>query len=160
MVNRLLGIFIFFLPTLSNAALFGSENYEECINDGKVGRTAAEMKVLSTKCYNEFPKLYDLSIKKDVNLVCRDIDEKNVYRFEIRGQAVKIDKIPNKVFIKTSHDKTKMTFMGTGQSKEASKSINLYGNISPLNGSGDIKVQYEDKSLSDYVYKFTCYESK
>jgi hypothetical protein len=160
MMKKILLLLTMLFPIISHAALFWASNYEECINDGKVGRTSEEMSALSKKCYNQFPKLRKLSLKKDVNLVCRDINEKSVYGLEVKGNKIKLDKLPTRIFTKTSHDKNKFTFMGNAVEKDSGKSVKIYGNISPLYGHGDIKVEYDDASNSDYVYNFTCYESK
>lgn len=141
------------------AWLLGANSYEECINDGKVGRTTAEMSALSTKCYNQFPKLQKLSINKDVSLVCRDINEKSIYKIEVKGDKIKFDQLPNRKFTKTSYDKTSMTFVGDGKDKETNQLVKIYGNISILYGSGNIKVEYIDATKNDYDYYFTCYES-
>lgn len=149
-----------FISSNANAGFFGASNYEECINDGKVGRSVAEMSALSAKCYSQFPKLHKLSLKKDVDLICRDSNEKAIYAFKIKGSKVKLDKKPNTVFIKTSHDKSQMTFIGDGNDKDSKQAVKIYGSISPIYGSGDIKVEYVDGSKSDFVYNFTCYENK
>ncbi len=154
----LIGFFIFSVS--ANAALFGASSYEECINDGKVGRSVSEMTALQIKCHSQFPKLHNLSLKKNVNLVCRDSDEKSIYRFEVKGSKIKLDVAPNIVFLKSSHDKSQITFNGDGHDKDSKQEVKVYGKISPIYANGDIKVEYVDRTKSDIVYNFTCYEDK
>lgn len=142
------------------AAIFGASNYEECVNDGTVGRSDTEISALVIKCRSQFPKLYKLSLKKDVNLVCRDLDEKFIYRFKVKGSKVKLDITPNITFIKTSQDKSLITFSGNGHDKDTKQAVKFYGKISPIDANGDLKVEYVDRTKSDIVYSFSCYEDK
>jgi hypothetical protein len=64
----LIGFFIFSVST--NAALFGAKTYEECVSDGKIGRTNFEMQALSRKCRKDFPKLSNLAAKKLTEIQC------------------------------------------------------------------------------------------
>lgn len=60
---------IFFLACSANAGIFGPANYDECVNDGKVGRTPAELRNLYEFCASRFPKLPKILRKgrSDVN---------------------------------------------------------------------------------------------
>ncbi|MEI8363623.1 MAG: hypothetical protein WCG35_10455 [Betaproteobacteria bacterium] len=66
-----------------NAGLFGASNYEECMSDGKVGRTEQEMQVLNLKCQKQFPKLPKLFGMKNSTVFCvsSDGNAKDTYRF-------------------------------------------------------------------------------
>lgn len=76
------------LSSASNAALFGPNSYEECMSDGKVGRTNAETRNLHLKCRQQFPVLVNLYKKNKSDLVCMlsngdelliKVDKKNIY---------------------------------------------------------------------------------
>ncbi len=153
----LIGFFIF--SASANAALFGASTYEECVSDGKSGRTNFEMQALSRKCRNDFPMLEKLSKKKDVILFCRDVDEKAVYHIEVIGSKVRLSELPKRVLLKTSHDKNKITFKGEGKDKDTDEIVTIYGNILTSFGNGNIKVEYKDTAKKDIVYEFSCYEN-
>lgn len=84
---RLLTLIIAVFPSISSAALFGPDSYEDCMNDGKVGRAIAEMQMLKLKCQKEFPKLKKLSKAKNVNLSCFSTDNHPLY-LSIKGKKV------------------------------------------------------------------------
>ncbi len=67
----------FFFSASANAALFGASTYEECVSDGKSGRTNFEMQALSRKCRNDFPKLSNLAAKKLTKIKCEFSDKLN-----------------------------------------------------------------------------------
>jgi hypothetical protein len=69
---RLITILLFLICGASEAALFGASNYEECMSDGKVGRTNAELRLLTDKCRKEFPALPKLYALKDSRFSCVD----------------------------------------------------------------------------------------
>lgn len=158
-MSRIFIVMGFFLYTaIANAALFGANSYEECMADGKSGRTNFEMQALAKKCRNDFPKLSKLAKMKDVTLVCRDYDEKNIYHIEVKRNKVLLLEIGNVEFIKTSHDKVKLTFKGDSKDKDTKEAVNIYGNIELLNGIGGIKVEYKNLKKEDLEYQFSCYE--
>jgi hypothetical protein len=53
-----------------NAAWFGASNYEECVADGKTGRSNRELALLASKCRKQFPILKKLYEMKDSTIVC------------------------------------------------------------------------------------------
>ena len=64
-------LFIFLLsPSFVYAGLFGSSTYEECINDGKVGRNSAELFFKIQECEKKFPKLPSIKNKSNKQVDC------------------------------------------------------------------------------------------
>lgn len=158
-MRKLLLISLFSLPTISHAALFGASSYEECVNDGKVGRTNFEMRALINKCRKDFPMLPKLAKKKEANLVCRDTDGKTVNYVEVKSNTVKMSELKNILLNKTSHNKDELTFKGNATDKDTSEDVTMYGIIYLTSGSGNIKVEYKNKSKADVEYFFSCYEN-
>lgn len=85
----------------ASAGLFGASNFEECMSDGKVGRTNAELVMQSNKCRKSFPKLPSLKTKNAKELYCTLSTSKfSIYanmnnktaKFQSNGQGA-IDKI-------------------------------------------------------------------
>ena len=53
-----------------NAGIFGPNNFEECMVDGKVGRTRVEIALLRVSCRKRFPALPSLAANKSTKLFC------------------------------------------------------------------------------------------
>ena len=87
------------LSQTANAGLFGASTYEECMSDGKVGRTNAELRLLTDKCRKMFPALPKLYALKDSKFSCIDNDtnikdeyeiiENNMYRVKLKLLATR-----------------------------------------------------------------------
>jgi hypothetical protein len=75
----------------ANAGLFGASNYEECMNDGKVGRTDIEMQMLHLKCQKQFPKLPKLFKMKDSTILCVSSDNNKKQTFKINKDGIRIE---------------------------------------------------------------------
>jgi hypothetical protein len=58
------------VPNLVSASLFGPSNYEECMTQGKTGRTDAELALKHKECRKKFPKLPSIKFKKDKFVSC------------------------------------------------------------------------------------------
>ena len=54
----------------ADAITFGANNYEECMSDGKVGRTNDELHLLMNKCHLAFPKLPKLHAMQNAKILC------------------------------------------------------------------------------------------
>lgn len=68
---KLISIFIlFFLSNSAYASLFGPSNYEECMNDGKVGRNLSEIQLKNKECRKKFPKLPSVAKGSDRLFSC------------------------------------------------------------------------------------------
>jgi len=68
---KLIPIFIlFFLSNSAYASLFGPSNYEECMNDGKVGRNLSEIQLKNKECRKKFPKLPSVAKGLDKLFTC------------------------------------------------------------------------------------------
>lgn len=69
---KILFIFLTLLlvSTSSQANLFGASTYEECVEDGKVGRTNMEVRNLRDKCRQKFPLLSNLYKNNKANITC------------------------------------------------------------------------------------------
>lgn len=66
-------IFTFLFSLSANAWLFGPKSYEECMNDGKVGRTNAELYELRKYCRSKFPqKIKELKFEEKLSKTFRN----------------------------------------------------------------------------------------
>ena len=71
----------------ADAITFGANNYEECMSDGKVGRTNDELHLLMNKCQLAFPKLPKLHAMQNAKILCVGTDE------DTRSFSITKDKI-------------------------------------------------------------------
>jgi hypothetical protein len=134
-------------------------SYEECMSDGKVGRTTIELGLLKNFCENKFPDLKKLFNKLDASLVCRALDTSGVVlNIVIKEDLVSIDSLKEISFAKNSHDKNTLTFRGTGKDKDTLEPVTFLGEINPKNGSLQIRVVYDNNKKDPVIYNFSCYE--
>ena len=61
---------IFGLSLPAVAGLFGPSNFEECMSDGKIGRSTAEIYQLRKNCQKKFPKLLSIKNGTDIPVKC------------------------------------------------------------------------------------------
>jgi curved DNA-binding protein CbpA len=137
-----------------------ANNYEECLTDMVKTVKNNDFSVVQFVCRNKFPKLLKLSMKKDVQLSCEDANGKSIYHFLISDGKVKLveaEKIKLE-FETTSFSKNALTFKGYSKEKDSGRKVIAYGKIDPVNASGTIKVEFQDKKSIDFVYEFTCVE--
>lgn len=82
-MKKLIAVLIIAMVQISDSAyagFFGASNYEECMSDGKVGRTNAEISLLHKNCQKKFPVLSTLSAKKITKIKC-DFSDKLIDDF-------------------------------------------------------------------------------
>jgi hypothetical protein len=75
---------LIYTPNSSQAWIFGPSNFEECVSDGKVGRSNMEMRALHDLCRKKFPNKTQLKPEKyklkkayegrDSKIVCESTD--------------------------------------------------------------------------------------
>ena len=108
---------------------------------------------------NKFPKLVNLSKKKDTNLSCEDSNKKNVYHFVIKSDKVSIQENKKVNFEITSFTRESFTFKGfSTDSKDEKRKIKIFGNINPATSFGRVVVEYVDGMTKDFTYEFSCVE--
>ena len=82
---KLIPIFIlFFLTNNAYANLFGPSNYEECVADGKTGRTNSELGFHMDKCLIKFPKVPSIFKGTDKYVLCRFSNDRR-FGFDIKA---------------------------------------------------------------------------
>jgi len=132
-------------------------NYDDCLSDMvKNSKKSNDYEVVKNVCRNKFPRLKELSLKKDANLSCKDSDEKSVYHILVKDSVVTIRE-NNNSFQTTSFSREGIMFMTSFQNKDK-KQLKIYGKVNSISGEGTIIVEYADKKNADYVYEFNCVE--
>ncbi len=87
MIKRLFVIMLLVSSSNSSevfAGLFGPNNYIECMNDGKTGRSQFELDLLNDKCKNKFPVLPNTYHMKDANLTCASLNGDFITNYKLR----------------------------------------------------------------------------
>lgn len=81
---------LFFLTNNVYANLFGPSNYEECMNDGKVGRNLSEIQLKNKECRKKFPVLPSIKGKKTNAIDCHLSNDVNfVFMVKLESGAKK-----------------------------------------------------------------------
>ena len=142
----------------SYGGIFGPSNYEECVTDIVKSAKNSDLTVAKNVCRNQFPKLINLSKKKNVNLACEDILGKWVYEISIVNGKVSVKQLGKVLFDTTSFTKESITFKGSSFEKNTERRVNIYGKINSIAADGNITVEYPDKKIEDFIYEFTCSE--
>ena len=147
------------LTTNVNAGIFGPNSYEDCLDDMLKSAKNYDLPVANLICRNKFPKLVNLSNKKDTNLSCEDSNKKNVYHIKIKSGKVSIQENKKVNFEITSFTRESFTFKGfSTDSKDEKRKIKIFGNINPATSFGRITVEYVDGITKDFTYEFSCVE--
>lgn len=118
----------------ASAGLFGPSNFEECMSDGKIGRSTAEIYQLRKSCQKKFPKLP--SIKNGINAPVKCVFSGSTDVFTVqynkKNNSVTINDAPKAVILYTDEK----LVIGIGP-KEPPIEINyLSGDLSFLNSYG------------------------
>lgn len=145
------------MPILSFAGFLGPSNYEECMSDGKTGRTPQELGLLKNACLTKFPHLKKTYKGQNVNLTCRDDQDTSIHIVSIKSNKVFIDTL-HKDFLITLRNKDKLIFQDNVQDKITNDSATLYGEINPKDGFGVLKIVYKDSKKESLSYLWKCYE--
>jgi hypothetical protein len=156
MIKKLFLLLILLFPVVANAALFGASSYEECMADGKVGRTNAELQVLRNKCEKQFPKLAKLYGMKDSTILCLSSDNSAQDTYKISknylitesGKNLKLDlRTADTIILKSLWAEDNVT----------KKPLPTTLTIKPLNGSATIEI-FETKEFINPKIYYMCTE--
>ena len=145
-------LFLTFISFNANAGFFGASNYEECMNDGKVGRTEQEMQVLDLKCQKQFPKLVKLYNGKNSKLHCVESYEKSILFFEVVGNVV--NSAPQKLKVTTKANGT-IYFGGVDATNS---NIVINGSLNTLDGVMSLTTKNKSTNKDNWVKYFGCVE--
>lgn len=136
----------------ANAALFGASTFEECMNDGRVGRTNAELRILKNKCEKQFPKLQKLYSLKDANISCEGKDTNGIVNYRISKNKLSLSHL-NSTFPILVRTKEKLLIKGFFlKNEKLNKDILATLTIFPLDGSAFIEVE-------GFISSMNCEES-
>ncbi len=147
-VCRLISALIFLTTLNVNAAWFGASTYEECMIDGKIGRTNAELTVLRQYCMSKFPKKANKKIAKLFT-----IGKSNI-RCVINAQAYDF-KIENG-FVEHKNERHKILFKDDNEIMFNMQSYTLedINNASKrAKAAGDIEAANEIKGITEWLGK-------
>lgn len=150
-IKSLTGIFLFLVVgvTTANSALFGPDNYDECMSDGKFGRSNNELGLLESKCRSKFPVLPKLYSMKNSSIVCirDDNDDTLTYTITSKGMALKNSKITFPIYYRSSE---KVVVKGNIVQKINTKQT--YPSIFTLdNLYGKATIEFNDKVSSELI---------
>jgi hypothetical protein len=150
--------FFYVSPQKVEAAIWGPSNYDECVKDIVRSAKNSDYAVAQSLCRNQFPKLINLSKKKNAQLACEDVLGKFIYSISVTSGLVSVKELGKAVVETTSYTKEAITFKGTSESKGDKRKVTIYGKVDIVSGFGNIAVEFDDKKSADFVYEFNCLE--
>jgi hypothetical protein len=157
----LLYIFSFGISSsVVEAAIWGPSNYDECVADIVKSAKNSDYHVAQNLCRNQFPKLTNLSKRRNVELACEDVQGKFVYLISVTNGVVSVKDLGKATFETTAFTKESIIFRSTSKSKGAERKVTIYGKIDAITAFGNIVVEFDDKKSPDFVYEFNCLEKK
>ena len=144
--------------THAYAGLLGPSNYEECVADIVKSGNNSNYAVALTVCRSQYPKLINLSKKRNVALACEDVLGKWIYHLTVQNKTVTVRQLGNVKFEITSFTNEGITFKGSSQEKENKREVLIYGKVNAITSDGSLIVEYMDKKSTDFTYTFSCTE--
>jgi hypothetical protein len=156
-IKILFGVFIGFpIPAIA-ISIFGPSNYEECLADGKIGRTNSEIAVQMKMCRKKFPVLANLSKNGAGLMKCTDTNDKTFVQFSIRGKQI-IQDTGKGSFSITIKNSQFIRFEDERSEKSSGRKVKMYGEIDLQEGSMQIDVSYLDNKSYPIKFYFNCVE--
>jgi hypothetical protein len=156
-IKILLGGFIGFPISAIAISIFGPSSYEECLADGKIGRTDSEIAVQMKMCRKKFPILPNLSKNEVGQIKCTDTDDKTFIQFSIRGKKI-IQDTGKGSFSITIKNSQFIRFEDERSEKSSGRKVKMYGEIDLQEGSMQIDVSYLDNKSYPIKYYLNCVE--
>ena len=146
-----------FSSTVDAINLFGPNNYEECVADGKVGRTSAEIGLQMQMCRKKFPLLPKLA-KAGTGLInCADYQDKSSIQFIF--QTKKVIKVGSKLdFNIIAKNSDFIRFNAEAKDYENKKAVKMNAELEVSEGRLKIVVNYQDGKSPAVTYDFQCIE--
>jgi len=86
-MTRLILITLFLFPLTAFAQIFGPKNFDQCMNDGKVGRTNAELALKHKECRNKFPALPSIKNKSNKDVDCQIFNSNFVFTAKVKNDG-------------------------------------------------------------------------
>lgn len=146
--------------SLVEAAIWGPSNYDECVAEIVKSAKNSDYLVAQNLCRNKFPKLTNLSKRRNVELACEDVQGKFVYLISVINGVVSVKDLGKATFETTLFTKEAIIFRSTSKSKGAERKVTIYGKIDAITAFGNLVVEFDDKKSPDFVYEFNCLEKK
>lgn len=137
------------LGALAAWSLVGPKNFQECMDDGVTGRSAAELSYKREACYSRFPVLPKTASGKDAVLSCIENSSHEHITFTI-GDTPLMNKLQMKL---VSRDRSEVVFEAKNVGDDDDENVLI--KIDPLRGNLKAYVTKEGKS-GDVRYEFTC----
>ena len=151
----LIGFFIFSVS--SYAALFGTKTYEECVSDGKVGRTNAEIQLLINSCQIKFPHLKRVNEGSVAHIVCVG---KGVDSLELKfnkSQVLSGEKFKDISPIRLRHNNT-VYFNLNKMIKFKEKFLLTSNELNTLDGRLGMEIRETEQGKVLDKFHLVCYE--
>lgn len=153
----LFGAFVVFPIPVNAISIFGPSSYEECLADGKIGRTNSEIAIQMKMCRKKFPVLLNLS-RNGVGLIkCTDTNDKTFIQFSLRGKQI-IQETGKGSFSITIKNSQFIRFEDERSEKSSGRKVKMYGEIDLQEGSMQIDVSFLDNKSHPVKYHFNCVE--
>ena len=150
-------LFFLLISSKSQAAWFGPSTYEECMNDGKVGRTTSELNLLKNYCQKKFPKLPKLHKLKDANIKCVG-DKSEVVNFKIKNNLVYFNNNHTNFFKYRTADNIVLEPTHSIESNNKKIIFDLFFTVNTLNGIAYLKPVNTHNQPLPPTYRYTCTE--
>ncbi len=142
---KILGLFLLFTSfhPVASGNFFRPENYEECVSDGKVGRSNLELSAHKSMCRKKFPVLSKIANYGTGKIQCVDIHDKSTIAFNISKKSV--NAVGSRLDFPISFNSREIIrFEGDSSEKESGKKVKMFGELNLLEGDMQLAVKYKD----------------
>ena len=131
-------------PRISQGvSLFGPDTYEECVSDGKVGRTNAEVATQMQMCRKKFPVLNKLKARKSGEIKCSQ-DKGEVWKIRLKEKTINVfEGLDFGISAKTSDQ---VQFEGQTAEQKGYTRVKIFGHLDF--NEGNIKMSIIDYQTS------------
>jgi hypothetical protein len=102
-IKFLIGLSLLLFGINARAGLFGPSNFEDCVSDGKVGRSNGELFQHMKSCQKKFPKLPSIKDGNNKSISCIFSGSNDVYtaQYNKRNNTASFNGKPENVIIFT-----------------------------------------------------------
>ena len=140
----------------ASAGLFGASNFEECMSDGKVGRTNAELYLLKKNCQRKFPKLPKQYAMKDATILCVSSDKSEQDTYQIYKNNL-ISETGKKYQLNLRTEESIVLKAHWVEHYITKKPLPTTFKIETLSGAATIEV-FETNELINPTFSYSCTE--
>jgi len=127
-------------------SLFGPDSYEECVSDGRVGRTNAEIATQMQMCRKKFPVLKKLKARKSGEIKCSQ-NQGGVWRIRLKEKTINVfGDLDFSISAKTSDQ---VQFEGQTAEQKGYTRVKIFGHLDF--NEGELKMNIIDYKTSQIL---------